>query len=269
MQVNNEIYSRRGHAWWDDDEGEFATIRFFINPVRFGYFRRILEKESDGRPAFRTVLDVGCGGGLLSEEFARAGYEVTGVDPAWPSIEAAREHAAAGGLQIDYRSAAGEQLPFGGGSFDIVLCCDVLEHVEEVGRVIAEIARVLKPGGIFCFDTINRTFRSWVAVIKIMQDWPSTAFAEPNSHVWKKFIRPAELSDLLARHGLVQRDIRGIAPHGNPIGIWLNFNRRVRGRISYRELGRRLGLCESVDTSASYMGYAVKGMNERMEPAAS
>ncbi|HOI75746.1 MAG TPA: bifunctional 2-polyprenyl-6-hydroxyphenol methylase/3-demethylubiquinol 3-O-methyltransferase UbiG [Syntrophales bacterium] len=269
MQVNNEIYSRRGHAWWDEDEGEFATIRYFVNPVRFGYFRRILEGEHGGGPRFRTVLDVGCGGGLLAEEFARAGFEVTGVDSSEPSILTARRHAMEGGLRIEYGTAAGEQLPFSSGRFDVVLCCDVLEHVGDVGRVISEISRVLRTGGIFCYDTINRTFRSWIAVIKVMQDWPSTAFAEPNSHVWKKFIRPAELSGLLAQHGLVQRDIRGIAPRSNPVGILLNFNRRVRGRISYRELGRRLDMRESSDMSASYMGYAVKGIQGGRKQAVS
>lgn len=258
MQVNNEIYSRRGHAWWDEDEGEFATIRYFVNPVRFGYFRRILEREYDGGPRFRKVLDVGCGGGLLAEEFARTGFEVTGVDPSEPSIREARRHAEEGGLRIEHSTAAGEQLPFGSAHFDVVLCCDVLEHVEDVGQVISEISRVLRTGGIFCYDTINRTFRSWIAVIKVMQDWPATAFAEPNSHVWKKFIRPAELTDLLARHGLVQRDIRGIAPRSNPVRILMNFNRCARGRISYRELGHSLDMRESSDVSASYMGYAVK-----------
>src|SRR5512133_3624477 len=165
LTINNEIYIKLGSNWWDETEGVFATIRFFINPVRFDYFSRVLQHKRDSGQVFSTVLDIGCGGGFLSEEFAGAGYAVTGVDPAAESIEAARKHAAANELPIDYETASGEDLPFPDGRFDIVLCCDVLEHVNDVGRVIAEIARVLKPGGIFFYDTINRTFASKIVII--------------------------------------------------------------------------------------------------------
>jgi 2-polyprenyl-6-hydroxyphenyl methylase / 3-demethylubiquinone-9 3-methyltransferase len=258
-RVNNDVYRHLGHAWWDDDVGVFSTIRFFMNPVRFGYFARVLglERRHERRP--RTLLDVGCGGGLLAEEFARAGFQVTGVDPAPESVEAARAHASASGLSIEYETGSGEHLPFQDEAFDHVTCCDVLEHVEEVGRVIAEISRVLKPGGLFFYDTINRTFISKLAIIKLMQEWPSTAFAAPNTHVWEKFIRPAELVGLLERHGLDQREMRGIAPAGlNPFPLWLAFRRRAQGRITFKELGRRLAFRETGHLDASYMGYAVK-----------
>lgn len=258
-RVNNDVYRRLGHVWWDDDVGEFSTIRFWINPVRFGYFEHVLKREKMLERGQRKLLDVGCGGGLLAEEFARAGFKVTGIDPAPETIETARAHAAASGLSIEYEIGSGEHLPFPEGSFDNVACCDVLEHVDDVNRVIGEIARLLKPGGLFLYDTVNRTFMSKLAVIKVMQEWPSTAIAAvPNGHVWERFIKPVELVTLLDRHRLDQREMRGISTRRNPIAIWLDFRRRVKGQITFKELGRRLALHESDDLSVSYMGYGVK-----------
>lgn len=255
-KVNNDIYRELGHAWWDDDVGEFSTLRFWINPVRVGYFSRVLAREKAQGAHGRTLLDVGCGGGLLAEEFARAGFAVSGVDPAPESIATARAHASASGLPIDYQTGAGEHLPFPDGSFDVVACCDVLEHVDDVDRVIGEIARVLRPGGLFLYDTINRTFISKIAIIKVMQEWRSTAFAAPNSHVWEKFIRPAELTAIFERHHLESCEMRGILSRRNPISTLLDFRRRVKGKITFKELGRRLDFGESDHLDASYMGYA-------------
>jgi 2-polyprenyl-6-hydroxyphenyl methylase / 3-demethylubiquinone-9 3-methyltransferase len=254
--VNNDLYRSLGHAWWDDDVGEFSTLRFFVNPVRFGYFKRILDLERGKAQGGLALLDVGCGGGILAEEFARAGLRVTGVDPAPESIQTAQAHAAASALSIEYRTGSGEQLPFTDAAFDVVACCDVLEHVDDVDRVIGEVARVLKPGGLFFFDTINRTFISKIAMIKVMQEWRSTAFVEPNCHVWERFIKPAELRQVLARHGLDQRDLRGITARCSPLAAWLNFRRRAKRLISFRELGQRLAFGEGDDLDVSYMGYA-------------
>ena len=200
----------------------------------------------------------GAGGGLLAEEFARAGFEVTGVDPAPESIQTARTHAEASGLRIDYRTAAGERLPFPDASFDHAACCDVLEHVDDLDSVIREIARVLTPGGLFFFDTVNRTLVSKIAVIKLMQEWQSTAFGAPDSHIWEKFIKPAELTARCERYGIELREMRGIAPRANPLAVWLGLRRRAQGKITFRELGRLLDFQESQGLSASYMGYAVK-----------
>ena len=257
--VNNDVYRRMGHAWWDDDVGVFSTIRFFMNPVRFGYFERVLLRDRAIERGQRKLLDVGCGGGLLAEEFARVGFEVTGIDPAPETIETARAHACASGLSIQYETGAGEHLPFPDGAFDQVTCCDVLEHVDDVDCVIAEIARVLKPGGLLFYDTINRTFISKLTVIKVMQEWPSTAFAEPNTHVWEKFIKPEELAAELDRHGLDPREVRGIAPARlNPIPLLLNLRRRAQGKITFKQLGQRLAFQETGHLDVSYMGYAAK-----------
>jgi 2-polyprenyl-6-hydroxyphenyl methylase/3-demethylubiquinone-9 3-methyltransferase len=254
--VDNDLYRRMGHAWWDDDAGEFSSIRFFIHPVRFGYFKRLLDQERGPVAGGLALLDVGCGGGFLAEDFARSGLRVTGVDPAPESILAAQTHAASSGLSIEYQTGRGEELPFADAAFDAVTCCDVLKHVDYVDRVVSEVARVLKPGGLFFFDTINRTFASKLVMIKVKQEWRATAFVPPNSHVWERFIKPAELGHVLSRHGLVQRGLRGVTVRCNPLSAWLNLRRRAKGRISFRELGRRLAFCEGDDLQASYMGYA-------------
>lgn len=257
-KVDNDIYRRQGHAWWDDDVGEFSSLRLWINPVRVGFFSRVLRQERALEQGRRRILDVGCGGGVLAEELARVGLEVTGIDPAPESIEAARAHAAVSGLSIDYRTGTGEHLPFADGSFELVACCDVLEHVDDVEPVMGEIARVLAPGGLFLFDTINRTFISKLAIIKVMQEWRSTAFVPPRSHVWEKFIKPGELSNRLRRHGLEPREFRGILPRRNPVASFLDLRRRARGGLTFAELGRRLDFGESDHLEGSYMGYAVR-----------
>lgn len=256
-RVNNELYREYGHAWWDEDSMA-ASLRFFINPIRFDYFLRMFVKERARNPAAETCLDVGCGGGFLAEEFARAGFRVTGVDPAAETLETAHAHALSSGLAISYRPGAGESLPFPDRSFDVALCCDVLEHVQDPPKVVEEIARVLKPDGLFFYDTINRTFASRIAVIKVMQDWPLTAFAPPDSHVWDQFIKPDELLAMLGRNGLENRGMRGISSRRNPIATWIDLRRRAKGKIGFKELGRRLDFCESDDLNMSYMGYAVK-----------
>jgi 2-polyprenyl-6-hydroxyphenyl methylase / 3-demethylubiquinone-9 3-methyltransferase len=259
--VNNEIYREMGHAWWDDDVGEFSTIRFFVNPVRTGFFLRMIERECV--PDRAKLLDIGCGGGILAEEFARVGFRVTGVDPAPETIATAKAHATTSGLSIDYAVGSGEQLPFADESFRLVACCDVLEHVDDVERVVSEVARVLEPGGLFLYDTINRTFLSKLVIIKAMQEWPSVAFAAPNTHVWEKFIKPAELIELFERHHLGQREIRGIESRANIVANWLDLRRRAKGLISFKELGQRLRFREGPHLEVSYMGYAVKGGRPR------
>src|SRR4051795_9916918 len=155
IPLDNEMYDRLSHTWWEDD-GFLNVLKSALNPSRVGYVRRILTEDLGHDPKRLRILDVGCGGGLLAEEFARLGCAVTGVDPSTDSVEAARAHAREGGLDIDYREATGDALPFADGEFPAAYCCDVLEHVDDVGRTVAEIARVLEPGGVFLYDTVNR-----------------------------------------------------------------------------------------------------------------
>lgn len=256
MPVDNEIYDRLAAAWWDPQG--VLHILHALNPARFGYMRRVLLEELRLTPAKCRALDVGCGGGLLAEEFARLGFAVTGVDPSARSLDAARAHAAKAGLSIEYRQASGEALPFADGTFDVVYCCDVLEHVTDLGRVIAESTRVLKAGGVYLYDTINRTLQSKLIVIKLLQEWSWTRFMPPHLHDWQMFIRPSELARLLEEQGLRPGRVRGLKPRASPVAILRALRGRQLGRLSYREAAEQMDLGESTDTSVLYLGYAQK-----------
>ena len=252
--MDNALYDRMADSWWD--EQGFLHALAALNPARFGYMRRMLTEELRLPSAGLQVLDVGCGGGLLAEEFARLGCAVTGVDPSEESLTAARTHAASQRLAIAYRCASGEALPFADESFDVVYCCDVLEHVNDLPRVIAETARVLKPGGIYLYDTINRTPQSRLIVIKLLQEWRWTSLMPPRLHDWNMFIRPAELRHLLEQHGLVPGGMTGLKPRAGPLHLLRALRRRKRGLLSYAEAARQMDLAESPDLSVSYIGYA-------------
>lgn len=254
MAIDNALYDRLAGSWWN--ESGFLNALKALNPARFGYMRRVLEEDLRIDPRGLRTLDVGCGGGLLAEEFARLGCRVTGVDPSEPSVAAAREHARTAGLAIDYRHGSGEALPFPDSSFELVYCCDVLEHVKDLSRVITEIARVLQPGAVFFYDTINRTFMSKLIAIKLFQEWQSTAFMEPNLHDWNMFITPEELEGHLRKAALAPLAITGLKARANPLRVIRALRARKRGEITYYEAARQADFGESSDTSVSYIGYA-------------
>jgi len=248
------MYDRFG--WWSEDEFVYL-LRSAINPARFPYLRRTMTETLGVQADGARVLDVGCGGGLLAEEFAKLGCQVTGIDPSSPSLEAARAHADEFGLSIEYVRGSGEQLPFDDESFDVVYCCDVLEHVEPA-PVVREIARVLKDEHGFMFDTHNRTLRSKLVMIKLFQEWDATRCVEPGLHDWAMFIRPTELERDLMAAGMRPGPMVGIAPKAPPPKVIRLLRQRRRGEIDYAQLGAGMKMRECRDKSVMYMGYATK-----------
>lgn len=257
MTIDNAVYDRMASTWWDDSS-PLAILRTAVNPVRFQYFRDVLVEKLGLNPVELQLLDVGCGGGFVAEEFARLGCRVTGIDPSAPTTEAAAAHARAGGLAIDYRIGTGEQLPVGDATFDAVSCCDVLEHVSDLEAVMAEVARALRPGGVFLYDTINRTLRSKIGIIKVAQEWPLSRVVPEHFHEWQMFVTPGELEAVLDGCGLSHRQSVGIAPKRNPLFLLGLLIAVKRGRISFAQMGQRMEMRRSCDLSVSYMGYAVK-----------
>jgi 2-polyprenyl-6-hydroxyphenyl methylase/3-demethylubiquinone-9 3-methyltransferase len=255
MPVDNDLYRREAHTWWDD-ESFLSTLRIMVNPVRLDYLNIVLP-NSGIKPEGLRALDVGSGGGYLSEELARLGFIVSGVDQALASVRTAQFHAQETGLEIDYRVALAESLPFPDDAFDLVTCCDVLEHIHDLDRTLSEIARVLKPGGIILYDTINRTFMTWLGVIFVAQEFPPTRFFPPDTHDWSMFIKPDDLVDCLPQHGIVNQEVLGMSSVVNPIHQFLLILKLKWGFLSYREYGMRTRLRLSHDTTMNYIGYGI------------
>lgn len=257
MPIDNDVYDREGERWWD--EGSLLSLLHgAMTDGRVRYFRGVLDRLGIDPVGLRT-LDVGSGGGFLAEEFARLGCAVVGVDPSAVSLETARRHAAAGALQIDYRAGTGEQLPVEDHSFDVVLCCDVLEHVTDAPRVLREIARALSPGGVFLFDTVNRTWVSKVVAIKLAQEWRWTRLTDVAFHSWDRFITPRELGQALLDCGFELGEVVGLGARGNLGHLLLDLRRARRGAISYGELARGADIGQVSSLLLAYMGYARAG----------
>jgi 2-polyprenyl-6-hydroxyphenyl methylase / 3-demethylubiquinone-9 3-methyltransferase len=257
VPIDNDLYDRLGRSWWDEGN-PLNILHGSVTPGRFAYFREVLTRQLNGQVSGLQALDIGCGGGFLAEEFARLGCDVVGVDPSTVSIETARSHAASSSLKIDYRVGSGEQLPVEDSAFDIVYCCDVLEHVSDLDRVMSETARVMKPDALYLFDTINRTLKSRFLAIKVMQDWPFTRIFDAPIHDHRMFIKPAELAGVLERHGLHVGEMVGLGPRAKIPTLLLSFIRARQGRITYGEMSRRLDAGRVRSTAVSYMGFATK-----------
>jgi len=193
------IYDREAEHWWRP-AGPFATLRH-LNPPRFRFFDRFIPSWAGLR-----VLDLGCGGGLTAEVLAQRGATVIGIDRSLPSLRVARRHAA-GDPAIGYAGGDAGALALADGSIDAVVCVDVLEHVPSVARVLAECARVLKPGGWLLFDTINRTWLARVVVVWLLERVVRTI--PRGTHDWRMFITPTELRAHLAASGFGECALRG------------------------------------------------------------
>lgn len=259
MPVDNALYERDARYWWSED-GHLALLACLI-PARLKFLAEHGPGGDGSTLAGKRVLDVGCGGGFFSEELARIGFTVGGIDPSAGSIEAARGHAAAAGFEIDYRVGTGEQLPYDDDTFDVVVCCDVLEHVDDLDRVVRESARVLRPGGLYLYDTINRTWLSKLFLIQMFQEWAWTRLVPRGLHDWERFIRPAEMETLLGAHGLEPKARTGLAPHMGPLASGrrlVDLWRLKRGGGSNAEFARNMVFRPGANEWMNYMGCAIK-----------
>ncbi len=256
-RIDNSMYQAENDQWWQPDSALFL-LKTFINPVRVGYFAKKLFNGLNIDPHGSTALEVGCGGGIFCEEIARMGFDTTGIDPFAQSLQIAIKHAETSGLEINYKQGTGEALPFRDSSCDVVFCCDVLEHVRDLPKVISEISRVLKPGGVFCYDTINRTWISKLIAINIAQRWGWWAFMPPDFHIWKMFIKPDEIKLLLQQNNFEWREHRGTAPNVSYPEILYYLHKRAKGELTYKDLSEKLFLIESENLTIIYMGYAIK-----------
>mgnify|MGYP006394457309 CR=1 FL=1 len=221
--------------WWDPT-GEFKPLHD-INPLRLNYI------DQRAPLAGSRVLDVGCGGGLLSEAMAGRGAEVTGIDMGEAPLNVAKLHCLESGASVDYRRITVEELAADEsiqGQFDIVTCLEMLEHVPDPQSVLSACARLLKPGGQLFVSTINRNPKSFLFAIVgaeyVLKMLPK------GTHEWKRFIRPGEMDALLRRAGVQVQDLTGMTY--NPI-------------TRHYRLGR--------DVDVNYMMHATKPADEGIE----
>lgn len=257
--INNGVYDELADTWWDE-KAFLHLLKAMVNPWRVPYFKQALIKHYGQDLSQVRLLDIGCGGGVLTEEFAALGCRVAGIDISPRSIAVAQAHAEQSGLSIDYRTGDAANLPFEDRSFEAVSCCDMLEHVTDWKRVLAEVNRVLKPGGLFFFDTINRTLKSKAIMIYGLQEVPFTRLMPSNTHIWKMFITPDEIKSAIQAHGMTLQDVRGSKMSKNPLATLWNVLQKKQGRITFGELGRQLELQLDKDLSLNYLGYARKAI---------
>jgi 2-polyprenyl-6-hydroxyphenyl methylase / 3-demethylubiquinone-9 3-methyltransferase len=215
-------FQRIASEWWDP-RGKFRPLHQ-IGPARLRFLRDEILRHF-ARPAAGglrpltgiTVLDIGCGGGLICEPLARLGARVTGLDPGQDSIEAARRHAAGQGLGVDYRVGRVEELEAEGLSFDVVVCLEVVEHVPDVGAFLKTCAALVRPGGLMLLSTINRTVKAYLLAIvgaEYVLRWLPVG-----THQWERFVTPQELARHAVAAGLDAPAFRGLVY--NPLAdVW-------------------------------------------------
>ncbi|MGJ8623404.1 MAG: bifunctional 2-polyprenyl-6-hydroxyphenol methylase/3-demethylubiquinol 3-O-methyltransferase UbiG [Yoonia sp.] len=202
---NLAIYDDVAGQWWSDDIRWVRTLKNMV-PGRLAWFDKAVDWDG------KAVLDLGCAGGFMAEALDDRGATVTGIDPAKDAIAAAQSHAQAAGRHIRYDVGVGEALPYEDASFDAVVCVDVLEHVADLDKVISEVARVLRPGGVFCFDTINRNTIARFVTITVAED--ILRILPKGTHDPAMFIKPRELKEALLRADLAASDLVGLGPRG-------------------------------------------------------
>lgn len=230
-------FTAMAEQWWDP-KGKFKPLHKF-NPVRLSYIRDNLVRHFGRDPSSirpfegLSILDVGCGGGLLCEPLTRLGASVTGIDAAERNIAIAKIHAEQSGLEIDYRATTSEALAAEGAVFDVVLNMEVVEHVDNVPLYMKSCADLVAPGGLMFTATLNRTARAWaLAVIgaEYVLNW-----LPRGTHDWNRFLTPEEIGAQIRRNGLTVTDQTGVVFH--PIGDEWKLSRDMG--INYMVLATR------------------------------
>lgn len=203
-QSEVDRFSAMAAEWWDPT-GKFKPLHKF-NPVRLSFIReKVCEnfgRDPKNNRAFEGLrfLDIGCGGGLLSEPMARMGATVVGADPSEKNVRIAQTHAAESGVSVDYRAVSAEQLAEAGETFDVVLNMEVVEHVADVDLFISTCASMVRPGGLMFIATINRTFKANALAIFAAEN--ILRWLPRGTHSYDKLVRPEELERPLERSGM-------------------------------------------------------------------
>jgi len=202
--INNELYNQLGERWYTADDDPVALLRA-ESRLRNPWVSSRLRERYGSRA---SLLDIGCGAGFLSNALAREGFNVVGLDASEASLTVARGHDETKSVRYDAGDALA--LPYQTASFDAVAAMDFLEHVEDPAAVVAEAARVLRPGGIFLFHTFNRNLLAWLIVIKGVEWFVKNT--PPDMHLLRLFVKPEELRKMCGASGLTVVELHGSAP---------------------------------------------------------
>lgn len=212
-QVNNELYHSYGERWYSADDDPVALLRAEGRARNPWIVSEIRKRFPGGRI---RVVDIGCGAGFLSNDLARHGFDVTGIDTSRESLEVARRHDST--CRVEYRSGDARRIEFDAATFHVACALDFLEHVEDPAQVVREAARVLKPGGLFFFHTFNRNLLSWLVVIKGVEWFVRNT--PRDMHRLRYFIKPVELTHMCRNSGLDVVFCRGFMPKLNSLAFW-------------------------------------------------
>ncbi len=208
-----EKFTAMADEWWDE-AGKFKPLHQF-NPIRISYIRRkIIEHFALDAKAIKVfsdlkILDIGCGGGLISEPFARMGANVTAIDAGEKNIAIAKIHAEKSGLKIDYLATSAEELVETGEKFDVVFALEIIEHVADVEAFVKSCAALVKPSGLVFIATLNRTLKS-LALAKIAAEY-ILRWLPIGTHDWKKFLKPSEINSYANKNGLELKELEGFS----------------------------------------------------------
>jgi len=247
ITLNGSIYDDPAFAsqWWNE-KGPLSIIHT-LNPARADYFDKVLSKALLHKTA--PILEVGCGGGLLTLSLVKKGYNVTGLDLSKESLHAAKRQAEKLGASVHFKSGTVYDIPAADASFDGVIITEVTEKLLDLQLAFKEISRVLKPGGVVVFDTINRTWKSWLIVANLMESAAVNSGFPKGFHDWRLFVKPDELESLLAQHRLSGREFVGLYPTWNLPSLEGIPQGMVKVEITGFEKTELLDLF--------YMGYAI------------
>lgn len=218
--VNNAFYDQLGENWYSADADPVALLRA-ESELRNPWVLSSID-ERFGMNACR-VLDIGCGAGFLANKLASAGHEVVGIDLSEPSLEVARKHAPS--RKVQYKIMDAHELAFSDGRFDVVCAMDVLEHTPLPDQLVREASRVLKPGGLFFFHTLNRNPLSWLIALKGVEWFVRNT--PKDMHVYSLFLKPKEVRAFCEQSGLEVECVRGVRPAFTPAFLKLLVTGRV------------------------------------------
>ncbi|NNM42762.1 MAG: 3-demethylubiquinone-9 3-O-methyltransferase [Chlamydiae bacterium] len=240
--INNAFYDDLKEEWMEREDHPIALLRA-ENQIRNPWIAKVIKER---KKTSAKVLDIGCGGGLLTNYLAKEGHQVSGIDLSTSSLEIGIKNDLS--KTVEYRQANAYALPYQNGIFDVVTAMDVLEHVENPEKVISEASRVLSKDGLFFFHTFNRNLLSYLLVIKGVE-WfiPNTP---KNMHVYPLFIKPKELQILCREHQLFFEDTLGLRPSFNMSFFWK--------RLISRNSAVNIEFTFSKSLMTGYCGFAIK-----------